>query len=138
MSVLQSARTLVACAALAAIPLASQASIFVANHKDHDTYGPLTFHPPSVTIAMQLFKPGYATFRVSQRVIGEGQYKGPMRGRMQCAVGLLGKPRIELDDHTVTVYVPPQKVAVSVGCYATIVGGGGVTGTEPITIEVGL
>jgi hypothetical protein len=137
MSLWQSARALAACAALTIVPLVSQAAVVIPQDRDKN-YGPILFHPNSITVAMSLLKPGMATFRVSQHVSGGGWYNGRFRGRIQCGLGLLGKPRLHIDGHTVIVYVPPQRVVLSVGCYATMVGGGGVTGQEPILIDVGL
>lgn len=76
---------------------------------------------------------GGASFRVSQK-----GYEGRFRGIIQCQVGLLKQPRIDIDGHTVTIIVPAQRVVVSVGCYATIEGGDGATGEEPILIDIGL
>ncbi len=51
---------------------------------------------------------------------------------------MLSKPRLDIDGDTVHVIVRGQGIVVSVGCYATIEGGGGVTGEEPILIDIGL
>jgi hypothetical protein len=124
------------CALVALSPLASQASW--GGYQDRERWGAIKFHPNSITIGLQLGKGGGATFRVSQKD-REGQpYEGKYRGDIQCDVNLLNKPRLDIDGHMVTVIVPRQLVVVSALCYATIVGGGGVTGIEPITIDVGL
>jgi hypothetical protein len=131
MSLWQSARAIAACLTLTITPLTSHAAMIVAPDREKH-YGPIHFHPNSITIGLGLGQSGSASFRVSQR-----RYDGRFRGTIQCALGLLGKPRLDIDGHTVTVIVPPQNAVLSVGCYATIEGGGGVTGQEPILIDVG-
>jgi hypothetical protein len=119
------------------VPLASQASVvFFPDHSPK--WGPIRFHPNSITIGLGLFKNGSASFRVSQKSADGKTYKGRYRGDIQCALGLLNKPRLFIDGDTVHVLVRGQGVVVSVGCEATIEGGGGVTGQEPILIDIGL
>jgi hypothetical protein len=138
MKVLQSVKALAACAALTIIPMASQASVVI--FPDHRTpnWGPLTFHPNSITIGLGLLQGGSASFRVTQKAPDGKTYQGRFRGRIQCALGLVNKPRLQIRGNTVDVIVPPQGVVVSVGCAATIEGGNGVTGQEPILIDIGL
>jgi hypothetical protein len=138
MKVWQNTRALAVCAALTIIPLASQASMVAFPDRSEKKFGPIRFHPNSVTIGLGLGEPGSASFRVSQRALDGKPYDGKFRGTIQCALGLLDKPRLVIDGHTVHVLVPAQGVVLSVGCYATIEGGGGVTGQEPILIDVGL
>jgi hypothetical protein len=133
----QSIRTLASCAILVVAPLASQASVvFFPDHTPK--WGPIRFHPNSITIGLGLFKGGSASFRVSQKSLDGKTYKGRYRGDIQCALGLLNKPRLVIDGDTVHVLVRGQGIVVSVGCEATIEGGGGVTGQEPILIDIGL
>jgi hypothetical protein len=132
MSFWQNVRAIGACAILTIAPLASQASV-VAMPGNTPRFGPIHFHPKSITIGLESGKSGGASFRVSQK-----GYEGRFRGIIQCQVGLLKQPRIDIDGHTVTIIVPAQRVVVSVGCYATIEGGDGATGEEPILIDIGL
>ncbi len=131
MSSQRGARARVACLAFTILPLSSPAAAVLPDHGKH--YGPIHFHPNSITVGLGLGQSGGASFRVSQK-----GYEGRFRGTIQCGLGLLGKPRLDIDGHTVTVVVPAQSAVFSVGCYATIEGGGGVTGQEPILIDVGL
>jgi len=132
MSIWQSARVISACAALMIAPLSSQAAMFMSPDRT-PKYGPIHFHPNSITLGLGLGEGGAASFRVSQR-----NYTGRFRGTIQCSPNLFNKPRLHINGHTVTVLVPPQGLVLSIFCYATIEGGGGVTGQEPILIDIGL
>jgi hypothetical protein len=133
----QSIRALAACAILMIAPLASQASVVFFPDKS-PKWGPIRFHPNSITIGLGLGKSGEASFRGSQKSASGKTYTGRYRGTIQCGLGLLSKPRLDIDGDTVHVLVRGQGIVVSVGCYATIEGGGGVTGQEPILIDIGL
>jgi hypothetical protein len=134
MSIWQSARAITACAILTLVPILSQAAVvFVPPDRDRDPFGQVVLRPNSMTIVLGLGNRGAGSFHIRQR-----NYAGDFRGALKCDPSLLGKPRLDIDEHTATIYVPGQNLVLSAMCYAKIVGGDNKTAVEPILIVIEL
>jgi hypothetical protein len=72
------------------------------------------------------------TFTASQ-----SGYSGPFTiSQPACTISLLGAPTASISGDTITVSLPAQTAAVDLLCSVAVYGGGGMSATEPITIQV--
>jgi hypothetical protein len=114
-----------------AVPSLAGAS-FIVNPDHGARYGPITFNPSSIVIALKVGQSGTGSFRIHQ-----DRYHGKFTGRITCLLPI-GKPRLDIDRDVATVFVPKQLIAIDIGCSAGIRGGGNRVGVEPILISITL
>jgi hypothetical protein len=93
--------------------------------------GPVVANPSSITLAAAIGAPATQTITVSQT-----GYTGTFSATEASCLTLGTPPGIAIAGDIVTVTLPAQTLALSLGCSITITGGGGQTATVPVIISV--
>jgi hypothetical protein len=94
--------------------------------------GPVILNPSSILLSPGIGSNATSTFTASQT-----GYSGPFTiSQPACTLSLLGAPTATISGDTITVTLPSQTVAVNLFCSIAVYGGGGMSATEPITIQV--
>jgi hypothetical protein len=93
--------------------------------------GPVIANPSSITLNAGIGSPATQTITVSQ-----AGYTGTFSATEASCLTLGTPPGIAIAGDVVTVTLPAQTVALSLGCSITITGGGGQTATVPVVISV--
>jgi hypothetical protein len=93
--------------------------------------GPVVASPAAI-----LLNPAVGTAATQTITVSQKGYGGPYTAVLDGCLSIANPPTVAVRGTTVTISLPSQTAAVSLGCSTVITGGGGQSATVPVTISV--
>jgi hypothetical protein len=126
----------------ALMPTFANAGIVVApraatySNTSNTSYGLIRFHPKEILVTISTHLKTAAKFTVSQR----NNTKDHFRSTIECALNLGKKPRVRINGNNGTILFGRTGLPVNTQllCQVTVLGEGGVTGTLPVDVTIGI
>jgi len=97
--------------------------------------GQIRFTPKSITLQISALHGGKASYTVDQK----GNPQNRFRGKIACALHVGANPHVDQDGEKGTIFFGRGgTLGAGFDCMVTVLGAGGVTGTMPVVINVGV